>query len=438
MSEVPKGTASTSDEGLVRVMGPGVLGISMINLVVGGGIFTLPGVIAAQLGPAAVVAYVVCAVAVGLIFLCFAEVGTRVTRSGGAYAYVEEAFGPLAGFVTSTLLWVGFNAFSDAAIIVAMVETIALAFPVLGAPLPRAALIIVLLAVLAVINVRGVKPGIRFVVFSTAAKLVPLLLLLVVGIFAIDLTNLRIEQWPTWQSIGSGAVLLFFAFAGGECALNASGEIRSPRRTVPLGIVLGVTGIVSLYVGLQVVAQGVLGAELASNTEAPLAAAATAVFGEWGARLLLVGGVISIYAAVSGDMLGAPRVIFASARDGNLPRVLAAVHPTSKTPHVAVIVFAAVVAGVAISGTFRTLAVMASAALLTVDAGVCLAALALRRARGIPAEGEFRMPLGPTIPVVAAAAGATATAGTGIAGLGWECRPARATRRTSGQNFAER
>ena len=117
------------DEGLVRAIGSRALGVNIINLVVGAGIFVLPGVIAAQLGPAAITAYLVCSVAVALIFLCFAEIGSRITRSGGAYAYIEEAFGPFAGFVASMLFWFGWSALADAAITVAMVETMAIAFP---------------------------------------------------------------------------------------------------------------------------------------------------------------------------------------------------------------------------------------------------------------------------------------------------------------------
>lgn len=389
-----------AEEGLVRAIGPQALGVSIINLVIGGGIFALPGVIAAQLGPAAIIAYLICALAVGLVFLCFAEIGSRITRSGGAYAYVEDAFGPFAGFVTSVLLWLGYSAFADAAITVAMVESIAIVFPTLSEPLPRAGLIVTLFVFLAAVNVRGVKAGVRLFVFNTIAKLVPLVLLLVAGLFFVNVDQLKVVEWPTVKELGAGAIVLFFAFSGAECGLNASGEIRDPRRTVPLGILLGLTGILVLYVGLQIVAQGVLGPELARNTEAPLAAAATQVFGNWGAKMLLVGGIISIYASISGDFLGAPRVIFASARDGNLPRVLARVHPRFRTPHVAVAFFAVVVAAVALSGTFRTLAVMASAALLTVDAGVCLAVLRLRRLRGEPATGEFRLPIGPVIPVL--------------------------------------
>ena len=91
------------DDRLVRAIGPLALSVNMVNLTVGGGIFVLPGVIAAQLGAAAILAYLVCSAAVALVFLCFAEIGSRVTRSGGAYAYIEDAFGPFAGFSTRFL-----------------------------------------------------------------------------------------------------------------------------------------------------------------------------------------------------------------------------------------------------------------------------------------------------------------------------------------------
>ena len=393
------GPDGVRDEGLVRVIGVGALGLSVVNMVVGAGIFVLPGRIAAELGSAAILAYLVCSVAVALIFLCFAEVGSRVTRSGGAYAYIEEAFGPLAGFIASILLWFGFSALADAAITVAMVETLTIAFPLLGESVPRAVFIICLFVFLAAVNIRGAKAGVRLYVFNTLAKLVPLLLLLVVGLFAINVENLAIPEWPSARQFGAGTILLFFAFSGAESALNASGEIKNPSKTVPMGLLVGIGGLLVLYVGLQTVAQGVLGAELANSTEAPLAAVAVEVFGDWGGKMLLVGVVISIYGAISGDMLGAPRVIFASSLDGNLPRFLSKVHPKYKTPHVAVIFFAIVVCAFALSGTFRYLAVFATGSLLLIDLGVSLAVLRLRQRDGVPKAGEFRLPLGPLIPL---------------------------------------
>ncbi len=387
------------NEGLVRVIGAGALGLGVANMVVGAGIFVLPGRIAAKLGSAAILAYLICSVTVALVFLCFAEVGSRVTRSGGAYAYIEEAFGPFAGVIASILLWFGYCALSDAAITVAMVEAMTLAFPVLGESIPRAAFIIALFGFLAAVNIKGVESGVRLYVFNTLAKLVPLLLLLVVGLFAINMENLAIPEWPAARELGAGAILLFFAFTGAECALNASGEVKNPSRTVPMGLLIGIAGLLTLYIGLQTVAQGVLGPELARNTEAPLAAAAVEVFGGWGGKMLLLGVVISIYGAISGDMLGVPRVLFASSLDDNLPRFLSKVHPQYKTPHVAVIFYAIVVCAFALSGTFIYLAVVATGSLLFIYLGVSLAVMRLRKRDGLPKAGEFRLPFGPLIPV---------------------------------------
>jgi amino acid transporter len=368
--------------------------------VVGAGIFVLPGRIAAELGSAAILAYLLCSIAVALVFLCFAEIGSRITRSGGAYAYIEEAFGPFAGFVASILLWFGYYALADAAITVAMVETLAIAFPVLGESLPRAGFIVAVFVFLAAVNIKGVKAGVRLYVFNTVAKLIPLLLLLTAGLFAITVENLAIPEWPSARGLGAGAIMLFFAFTGAEAALNASGEIKNPARTVPMGLLIALGGLLTLYVGLQTVAQGVLGPELASNTEAPLAATAVAVFGGWGGTMLLAGVVISIYGAISGDMLGVPRVLFAAARDGNLPRFLSKVHPRYKTPHLAVVFFAIVVCALALSGTFRYLAVFATGSLLLIYLGVSLAVLRVRQRDGLPGGGQLRLPFGPLIPLL--------------------------------------
>jgi len=397
------GSNGVQDEGLVRVIGTGALGVSVVNMVVGAGIFALPGLVAAELGSAAIVAYLVCSVTVALVFLCFAEVGSRVSRSGGVYAYIEDAFGPFAGFVASILFWFGFTVLSDAALIVIMVNSMAVAFPILGESIPRAVFIIALLAFLAAVNVRSVQAGVRLYIVNTMAKLVPLLLLLGAGVFVLNFENLAIPEWPSASSISSGTILLFFAFAGAESALSASGEIRNPGKTVPLGLLFGLTGLLVLYIGLQSVAQSVLGPELANNTEAPLVAVATELFGAWGGKLLIAGVVISIYGALSGDMLGGPRVIFASSLDKNLPSFLGKVHPKYKTPHVAIIFFATVIGVFALSGTFKYLAVVATGSLLLIDLGVSLAVLRLRHRDGLPKDGEFKLPFGPVIPLLSCA-----------------------------------
>lgn len=389
-----------TDEGLVRAIGTWALSASVVNMVVGAGIFVLPGIVAALLGPAAILAYLACSVAVALVFLCFAEIGSRVTRSGGSYAYIEEAFGPFAGFVASTLLWLGWAVFGDAALSVAMVDSIATVFPLLSKPVPRSFFIIGLFTFLAAINLVGVKAGMRLMVFNTIAKLIPLLLLASVGLFAINFEYLAIIQWPSIEDFGAAALILFFAFAGAETALAASGEIKNPSRTIPRALLLGISAIFILYVALQTVAQGSLGPALANNLEAPLAATATQVLGSWGAGLLLIGGVISIFGALSGDVLATPRVLFAAASDGHLPKILAKVHPKYQTPYLAIIFYAAIGCVFALTGSFKQLAVVASGSILVIYLGVSLAVIRLRHRDGEPSADQFRLPGGASIPIL--------------------------------------
>lgn len=391
---------SAQDEGLLRVIGTGAVALAVINMVIGAGIFALPGIVAAELGSAAIIAYFICSLTVALIFLCYAEVGSRITRSGGSYAYIEEAFGPFVGFIASVLYWFGWSVLADAAVTVIMVDSLAIIFPILEQFFPRAVFIVTLLVFLAAVNIRGVKAGVNLFVFNTVAKLVPLVLLLLVGLFAINLDNLAIPEWPSATSLAAATVILFYAFTGAESALSASGEIRNPAKTVPLGLLIGLCGILLLYVGLQIVSQGVLGDELANTTKAPLVAVATEVFGEWGGKMLIAGAVISIYSTLSGDMLGTPRVIFASAQDDNLPKILCKVHPKYKTPYVAIIFIATIVAVFALSGSFKTLAMVATGSILLVYLAVSVSVLRFRQRDGMPKKGEYTVPFGPVIPIL--------------------------------------
>jgi basic amino acid/polyamine antiporter, APA family len=400
MTDAPPNATPVTDEGLVRAIDTRALGLNIINMVIGAGIFVLPGLVAVELGSAAVVAYFVCSVAVGLVFLCLAEAGSRISLSGGAYAYIEDAFGPFVGFLSSILLWFGWGMLSIAAVGIALAEMVALAVPWFGAPIPKALFIILLFSTLATINVIGIKAGVRFAVFNTYAKLLPLCVLIMLGVFAVPWENLAITTWPSLSSIGSGTLLLIFAFGGAEIALNAGGEIQDPARTVPKGLLLGLGGVFVLYLSIQGVAQGVLGRELAVNIEAPLVATAEAALGSWGKTLLLIGAGISIFGIISGDLLASPRAVFAGARDGLLPARLGAVHPRFKTPYLAILFYSGLACGFALSGTFKALAVVSSGSVLLIYLGCSLAVLQLRRQRVQPKGTVFRVPGGPVVPVL--------------------------------------
>jgi basic amino acid/polyamine antiporter, APA family len=400
--EVPPAAPGAGSEArLVRAMGVWALAASIVNITVGGGIFRVPSFVAAQLGSSAPLAYLVCALAMGLIVLCFAEAGSRVALTGGPYAYVEVAFGPLAGFFAGVLLWaVGTLALSAVATLFA--DAVGALAPALSGDAERAAVLVATFAVLGAVNVMGVRQGTAMNGVATAAKLLPLLLLLVLGAFAVKRANLTGVPTPPNASLARTSVVLIFAFAGVESALVPSGEVRNVARTIPRGIVLAMVTVTALYIGLQLVCQGVLGAALASSTT-PLADAAAVALGPWGRTMILVGAAVSMFGYVGGMTLAVPRALFALGRDGFLPRQLAAVHPRWHTPHVAIVVQGVIVCALAVSSGFEKLVILANLSTLMLYAGCCLAAWQLRRkdvrAGGIP----FRVPAAGVVPFLALA-----------------------------------
>ena len=392
-----------SEAGLVRAIGVRQLTASIINTTIGAGIFVLPAAAAAGLGPAAPLAYLVCAGLMALIVCCFASAGSRVPLTGGLYAYVEVAFGPFVGFLSGVLYFL-MATFAAASVASAFAGSIGLFWPWVSTGLGRAMVILTLFAGLALVNVRGVTRGVRLVELVTVLKLLPLLVLLGAGIWSVNPEYLKWPGVPEASAVGRTAIILIFAFVGLEVALVPSGEVRDPARTVPVALFSALAITTTLYLLIQGVAQGLLGPAMSEEAAraAPLAEAASRVLGNNGRLLVIVGAMVSMFGYVSGDMLGSPRALFAFARDGALPRTLARVHPRFHTPFVAIVVHACIVGTLAVSSSFTQLAILANVAALTLYLMCVVASYELQR-RNVRAEGTpFAVPGGPLIPVLAA------------------------------------
>ena len=389
-----------SRESLVRVIGTLGLAAGIINITIGGGIFRLPANVASSLGAAAPIAYLVCAVAMGLIVLCIADAGRRVSLTGGPYAYVGTAFGPYAGFISGVLLWM-LGTFATAAVSTVFASSVGLLVPVVAGRGMEIGVLIATFVFWSLINVRGVTLGVRLNSIATIAKLLPLLLVVVGGAFFVDTANLRIERMPAAADIARTSLLLIFAFAGIEVALVPSGEVKDTAYTVPRAIALAMVGITLLYVALQLVAQGILGSGLAQAKVAPLADTAGASLGDWARALLLAGATVSMFGYLGGMTLSMPRMLFALARDGFLPRALAAVHPHYRSPHAAIVVQSLAALALAISGTFERLAILANVSALALYLGCALAAWQLGRRAVISNGTGSRVPLAGIVPWLA-------------------------------------
>jgi basic amino acid/polyamine antiporter, APA family len=183
-----------------------------------------------------------------------------------------------------------------------------------------------------------------------------------------------------------------------------SGEVRDPARTVPRALLIALAGVTLLYIAVQLAAQRTLGVvALAAATERPLVAAAARLAGTVGASVVGLGMAISMFGNVSGMMLAIPRALYAFGRDGFLPAAVGAVHPHYRTPYIAIVLEAVIIATLAITGSFAKLAVLANVSVLVLYLLCCAAAFELRR-RDVRAEGvPFRVPGGSVTPFLAAA-----------------------------------
>jgi amino acid transporter len=393
---------SQADRQLVRAIGVPGLAANIINITIGASIFVLPAPVARNLGTAAPLAFVVCAILMALFVTCFSFAGSRVSLTGGPYAYIEVAFGRYVAFLGAVIYFV-MAVLAAAAITFVLVSAIVAIVPTLAGNVARAILTFALYALIVLLNVRGVRAGTRLVTITTAVKLLPLLLFIVAGLFFVKANAIIPVASPGMKSLGDSVFLLMFAFFGIEIALVPSGEVRDPARTVPRAIYVALIIITVVYILIQLVAQGTLGPHLAESSATPLAEAAATFLGNFGRLLLLSGAMISAFGGVTSNILSSPRILFALGRDGILPRVFAHVHPRFHSPDVAILAFAALAFLLAITSTFESLAIMANVAALLVYLLCCAASWELMR-RDVRLEAPpFRFAGGRIIPIISIA-----------------------------------
>ncbi len=345
------------DAVLRRHIGPLALAAAVVNGVVGAGIFTLPAAMAQAAGARAPLAYLVCGLAMSFVVVCFAEAGSRLPTSGGVYGTVTFAFGPLTGFVCGMMTWMA-SVLACGGIASALAATIGTVLPALSEGWGRAAVILVSIGAIALVNLRGVREAAWMVSAVTLLKLVPLLLFVTVGGAALAggwLPAPAASAVPPATGLAEAVILGMFAFSGMETPLAASGEVMDGHRNVPRALLGAMGFVLLLYLAIQLVAQHLLGPSLGGQA-APLAAAA-ARFGPLARAVLVAGAALSMLGWIGSDILGAPRILFAFARDGLLPRILGRAGPATHAPDAAILTHAGLAAALALSGSFTGLVV---------------------------------------------------------------------------------
>lgn len=378
------------EEKLVRGLGRFDFTAIVVNTVIGAGIFGLPSKVFAQIGSYSLFAFVACALIVGLIVLCYAEVASRFSATGGPYLYAREAFGPAVGFEVGWLYWI-VRVVTFAANCNLMVTYLGFLVPSANNPWMRALFSTLIVAIITGVNLVGVRESALMTNIFTVGKLLPLLLFAGIGMFFIDPANFSFAAAPEYGKFSSAVLLLIYAFVGFEASVVLSGETRSPERTIPFGLILGLAIVAVFYIFVQIVSIGTL-PNLATS-ERPIADAAMVFLGNGGALLITLGALISIFGNLNVGVLSSTRMLFAMSEQRDLHPVFAKTHPKFKTPTVAILVTAVVILVLTIQSSFLTAVAIATITRLVVYATTCLALPILRRREDQP-PAPFSAPLG--------------------------------------------
>jgi amino acid transporter len=406
---------------LRRALGRWDLTAIGVNQVIGSAVFALPAALAANTGTWSPWLVAATGGASLLIALSFAEVGSRFEGTGGPYLYAQAAFGRFVAFEVGWLLWFT-RAASWASVINVLVASLGFYWPSITSGPPRATAITLIIAVIAAINVRGIRQSSAVLNALTIGKLTPLVIFILAGLPAIDPARLTGSPAPTSTQLSTTALLLIFAFGGYEVVPVPAGEARDPRRAVPFALVMTILIAAAIMTLSQVVALGTLPTLATSTT--PLADAAVLFLGGTGAAIITFGAICSTSGNNMGQALSGSRNLYALAEQGDLPQFFGRVHPRYRTPANAVLVTSGVSLVLALSGTFAVMAAASAITRLIVYVATCAATLRLRRPRyaGIVQPATFVVPLGPLIPstaiviALAIVAGATRLQLTSIAG----------------------
>ncbi len=379
-----------TDTGLVRGIRRWDLVAVAINGIIGAGIFGLPSKVFALIGAYSIIAFIACAVVVALIVLCFAEVGSRFSATGGPYLYAREAFGSVMGFEVGWLIWLArLTAF--AANCNLLIDYLGYFFPQATTPLWRALVIITVVFLLTMVNVLGVRDTARLSNIFTIGKLIPILLFIFVGIFFITPQNFSITQDLGYKTFSTSVLTMIYAFTGFEMAVIPAAEIQDPQRNQPKALLAAIALVAVVYLGIQVVCVGTL-PQLSTSTK-PMADAGSLFLGRAGGAIITAGVLISIIGNLNVLVLAGSRLLYALGESNEIPRLIAATHERFRTPHIAILITTIVMMLLTLWSSFSKQVNLSVIARLFSYGVTCAALIMLRKKTGAPAA-MFKAPFG--------------------------------------------
>jgi amino acid transporter len=367
-----------------------------INGIIGAGIFGLPSKVYSLIGSYSLIAFVVCALVVALIILCFAEVSSRFDETGGPYLYAREAFQPAVAFEIGWLIWLArMTAF--AANCNLMINYLSFFWQPATTPLWRTSIIVLVVIVLAIINLLGIRQAAIVSNVFTIGKLIPIIIFIAAGLFFLNRQAFALGPAPTNGAFSQSVLLLVYAFTGFEMATIPAGEVREPQKSLPRALLIAILVVAILYIMIQIVCVGTLPG--LAQSQKPLADAGMQFLGGAGGAIISVGAIISITGNLNILLLSGSRLPFAMAEQRQLPAFIGSIHTRFFTPYVSILLTAGLMLFLTLKSSFVAALTISTIARLVTYGATCLALPVFRVRREAPAA-VFRLPGGSIIAIL--------------------------------------
>ncbi len=370
----------------------------VVNGFVGAGIFGLPSGAAQLAGEYSIFIYIVCALLMFPVILCFAELSSLFSGTGGPIRYATTAFNPFMGFQAGWLFYIA-RVVSFAANSVLLTDSIAYFIPAISEGFYRVACLGFICGALTLVNVLGAVRSIRSLAVATIVKFVVLILLVFAGLVIMggQIVPVFDQSLPPANDLGAATLLLIYAFVGFEGGVVPAGEARNPSKDMPRALLLGLLFVVILYILIQMVSIAVIPGIATSTT--PLLDVASELMGTPGSAILMLGVLASVGGNLTAAMFSTPRLTYALSNDGHLPKWFGQVNSKFLTPANSIIFYGILSFLLAIFGSFIWLAASTVLSRLFLYILSCLAVPRLRKI--MTNSGGFRVPGGLLFPVLA-------------------------------------
>jgi APA family basic amino acid/polyamine antiporter len=362
-----------------------------IGAIIGAGIFVVLGIATGYAGPAVVISMVIAGTVALFTALSFAELGSAIPKEGGTYQFAYELISPSVAFL-SGCLWLFAQTVAGAAVSIGLASYFVTLFPFF----PVKIVAVSAALVLTVLNLMGMKHSARVNNVLVVTKILILCFFIGVGIFQVNPTNYSNFAPNGFFGILQGAGFIFFAYLGFGRIAALGEEVKNPKRTLPLAILLALAGSVILYVVTGLVATGLQNYRILAGSSSPIADAAKATGSFAVVATVSFGALVATVSVLLTNLLGLSRVSFAMARNGQLPKSLAKIHSKFGTPYISIVITGALMAILTFFFDLKQTAAITSFSMLSTH--IILHSSAIRLRKRIPNPKTFKVPLYPLIP----------------------------------------